>query len=443
MEKVDTLINARWVIPVAPDCVPREHYSLVVHHGRIVAMLPGAEAAARYEARDVIDRSEHALIPGLVNSHTHAAMSLLRGLADDLPLMEWLKLHIWPVEKQWVGPEFVADGSELAIAEMLRGGTTCFNDMYFFPDVTARTAARLGIRACVGLIVLDHPSAWADSAAEYLSKGLALADEYKGHPLISNAFAPHAPYTVGDETLVKVRKLSDELELPIHTHLHETADEILASIKACGERPLDRFARLGLMTPLLQAVHMTQLDESEIHAAARAGISVVHAPQSNMKLASGACPVDSLLAAGVNVSLGTDGAASNNDLDMLSEMHTASLLAKHTAGNAQALDAASSLRMATLNGAIALGLGEVTGSLEAGKWADIACIDLSPFNTQPVYDPVAQIVYAANRDQVTDVWVGGRQLLSGGRLTRIDTDNLLARAAAWGRRIGHGEEEAN
>ncbi|MGB5591989.1 MAG: TRZ/ATZ family hydrolase [Gammaproteobacteria bacterium] len=443
MEKVDTLINARWVIPVAPDCVPREHCSLVLHHGRILDLLPETEARARYDAREIIERPTHALIPGLVNSHTHAAMSLLRGLADDLPLMEWLKNHIWPVERQWVGPEFVADGSELAIAEMLRGGTTCFNDMYFFPDVTARTAARLGIRACVGLIVLDHPSAWAESAAEYLSKGLVLADEYKGHPLISCAFAPHAPYTVGDETLVKVRKLSDELELPIHTHLHETADEIKSSVSAFGERPLARFARLGLMTPLLQAVHMTQLYEAEIQAAARAGINVVHAPQSNMKLASGACPVESLLAAGINVSLGTDGAASNNDLDMLSEMHTASLLAKHVAANAQALDAPASLRMATLNGAEALGLGEVTGSLEAGKWADITCIDLAPLNTQPVYDPVAQIVYSANRDQVSDVWVGGRQQLSGGRLTRIDTDDLAARAAAWGKRIGSGEEESN
>jgi len=440
MEKVDILINARWVIPVAPDCVPRERYSVAIHHGRIVAVLPSAEAGIRFEARETLDRPQHALLPGFINSHTHSSMSLLRGLADDLPLMEWLRQHIWPVEKRWVGPEFIADGSELAMAEMLRGGTTCFNDMYFFPDVTARTAARLGMRASIGLIVLDFPSAWAETAAEYLHKGLALNDEYRGHPLVSAAFAPHAPYTVGDETLIKVRGLADELELPIHTHLHETADEMSASMEAFGERPLARFARLGLLTPLLQAVHMTQLTDAEIELAAGTGLNVVHAPESNMKLASGACPVTRLTEAGINVALGTDGAASNNDLDMLGEMRTASLLAKHVAGSARALDAASTLRMATLNGAVALGLGDVTGSLEAGKWADIACIDLAPANTQPVYDPVAQIVYAANRDQVTDVWVGGRQLLADRRLTRIDLDDLLVRTRAWGERIASGEE---
>ena len=435
MEKVDTLINARWVIPVTPDCAPREDHSIAVHHGRIVALLPAAEAAARYQARETLERPDHALLPGFVNSHTHSPMSLLRGLADDLPLMEWLRRHIWPVEQRWVGPEFVADGSELAIAEMLRGGTTCFNDMYFFPDVTARTAARLGMRAAIGLIVLDSPSAWAETAAEYLHKGLALNDEYREHPLISTAFAPHAPYTVGDEALIKVRQLSDELELPIHTHLHETADEVRASEASCGERPLARFARLGLLTPLLQAVHMTQLDDADIDLVARTGINVIHAPESNMKLASGACPVARLTEAGVNVALGTDSAASNNDQDMLGEMRSASLLAKHVAGSAQAMDAASTLRMATINGANALGLGDAIGSLEPGKWADIACIDLARLNTQPVYDPVAQIVYAANRDQVTDVWVGGRQLLAEGRLTRIDVDDLLARARAWGPRI--------
>lgn len=435
MEKVDTLINARWVIPVTPDCAPREDHSIAVHHGRIVALLPAAEAAARYQARETLERPDHALLPGFVNSHTHSPMSLLRGLADDLPLMEWLKRHIWPVEQRWVGPEFVADGSELAIAEMLRGGTTCFNDMYFFPDVTARTAARLGMRAAVGLIVLDSPSAWAETAAEYLHKGLALNDEYREHPLISTAFAPHAPYTVGDEALIKVRQLSDELELPIHTHLHETAEEVRASEESYGERPLARFARLGLLTPLLQAVHMTQLDDADIDLVARTGINVVHAPESNMKLASGACQVARLTEAGVNVALGTDSAASNNDLDMLGEMRSASLLAKHVAGSAQAMDAASTLRMATINGANALGLDEAIGSLEPGKWADIACIDLARLNTQPVYDPVAQIVYAADRNQVTDVWVGGRQLLAEGRLTRIDADDLLARARAWGPRI--------
>lgn len=435
MEKVDTLINARWVIPVEPDCRARERWTVAVSHGRIAAVLPSDEAATRFEAAETIERPSHALIPGLVNAHTHAAMSLLRGLADDLPLMEWLREHMWPAEQQWVGAEFVADGTELAVAEMLKGGVTCFNDMYFFPEVTARTAARLGMRTTVGMIVLDFPSAWADDPDEYIEKGLALRDEYKGHPLVTTAFAPHAPYTVGDDSLRRVRRLSDELEVPIHVHLHEAADEVAASLEQYGVRPLERFRRLGMLTPLLEAVHMTQLEDDEIEAAAAAGLSVLHCPESNLKLASGSCPVTRLAEAGVNVALGTDGAASNNDLDILGEMRTAALLARHNGTSAAALKAADVLRMATLNGARAMGLAEETGSLVAGKWADMACLDLARLNTQPVYDPVSQIVYAAGRDQVTDTWVAGRHLVAGSRLARMDEDSIIARAEAWRARI--------
>jgi len=439
MEKVDSLINARWVIPVAPDCHALDHYSVAIRGGRIVGLAPTSEASSTFEAAEVIDRPSHALLPGFVNAHTHAAMSLLRGIADDLPLMDWLRGHIWPAESRWVSGEFVADGTELAIAEMIRSGTTCFSDMYFFPDVVARTAARLGMRVCVGLIVLDTASAWGGSADEYIAKGLGLRDEYKAHPLVSAAFAPHAPYTVSDQSLTRIRKLSDELDLPVHLHLHETADEVADSLAEHGARPIERLRRLGLLSPLLVAVHMTQLEDADIEEIAAAGSSVVHCPESNLKLVSGTCPTARLIETGINVALGTDGAASNNDLDMIGEMRTAVLIGKLAAGSAAALTARDAIRMATLNGARALGLGDEIGSVTPGKWADVICIDLDRVSTRPVYDPVSQIVYSASREQVSDVWIGGARLLRDGVFSRLDETELLACARGWQKRISGNE----
>jgi 5-methylthioadenosine/S-adenosylhomocysteine deaminase len=436
MEKVDTLIKARWVAPVVPRGAVLADHAVAIRQGRIVGVLAAAEAETRFRADEVVDRPGHLLIPGLVNAHTHAAMALLRGLADDLPLMDWLQLHIWPAEQRWMSSEFVEHGTELAIAEMLLGGTTTVNDMYFFPEVVARVAARSGMRACVGMIMIKFPTVWASEPAEYLRKGLAMRDEYKGHPLITTSFAPHAPYTVDDEQLETIRRLADELEVPVHTHVHETADEVLGSVVDCGSRPLARLDRLGLVSPMLMAVHMTQLEPEEIARVAAAGASVVHCPESNLKLASGFCPVAELLEAGVNVCLGTDGAASNNDLDMLGEMRSAALLAKGVAGRADALSAAQALEMATLNGARALGLAEETGSIEAGKWADLCCVDLARPASWPVYDPIAQLVYAAGRDQVEDVWVAGRRLVAERQLTRMDEAAIVARATEWRNRIG-------
>jgi 5-methylthioadenosine/S-adenosylhomocysteine deaminase len=440
MEKVDTLIKTRWVAPVVPAGGALPHHAVAIRQGRIVDLLPSEDALERYEAAEIIDRPGHLLIPGLVNAHTHAAMTLLRGLADDMALMDWLQNHIWPAEQRWMSAEFVEHGAELAMAEMLLGGTTTFNDMYFFPEVVARSAARIGMRACVGMILIKFPTVWASDPAEYLRKGLALRDEYKGHPLISTAFAPHAPYTVDDEHLVKIRRLADELEIPVHTHVHETADEVLGSVLDCGARPLARLDRLGLVSPMLMAVHMTQLEDAEIERIAAAGSNVVHCPESNLKLASGFCPVAKLLAAGVNVCLGTDGAASNNDLDMLGEMRTAALLAKGVAGRADAVTAEQALQMATINGARALGLANEIGSIEVGKWADLCCVDLERPATWPVYDPVAQLVYASGRDQVEDVWVAGRRMVAEGRLARIDDALIVARAGAWRDRIAGDDE---
>jgi 5-methylthioadenosine/S-adenosylhomocysteine deaminase len=431
MKDIDTLIHARWVVPVEPDARALEHWSLAVEGGRIAELLPTAEAVRRYRARETVELASHVLIPGLVNAHTHAAMSLFRGLADDLPLMDWLNHHIWPAEMKWVSPEFVRDGTELAVAEMLKSGTTCFNDMYFFPEETAKVTQDAGMRCVVGLILIDFPSAWARDADEYLHKGLKLHDEIKHSELATTAFAPHAPYTVSDAPLERIAMYAEELDLPVHMHVHETAHEVEEAMARYGVRPLERLARLGLLGPRLAAVHMTQLLAGEIATLGRLNVNVVHCPESNLKLASGFCPVHELLKAGVNVALGTDGAASNNNLDMLEEMRIAALLAKGVAREATALPAPTALTMATLNGARALGLETRTGSLRAGKQADLAAIDLSDISSQPVYDPVSQIVYTATRDQVTDVWVAGRRLLAGRRLTTLDEDAIRRKAAVW------------
>ena len=432
---IDTLIKARWIIPVEPHKVVLEGHALAVHAGKIVDILPAGEALARYQPARIEDLPAHALIPGLVNTHTHAAMSLLRGNADDLPLMEWLHEHIWPLERRHAGEAFVRDGSELAMAEMLRGGVTCFNDMYFFPEVTARLAAQAGMRATVGLILVDFPTAWAAGPDEYLSKGLALHDELRGEPLVRAAFAPHAPYTVSDGPLLRLRTLAEELDIPIHMHLHETLGELEQGRASHGMRPFKRLQQLDLLGPRFIAVHMTQLTDEEIAAYAECGGSVVHCPESNLKLASGFCPAAKLLAAGVNVALGTDGAASNNDLDVLGEMRTAALLAKGVAGDARAVPAATALRMATLNGAKALGLEREIGSLEIGKSADVVALNLGDIETQPLFDPVSDIVYAASRHQVTDVWVAGRRLLRQRELTTLDCADITARAMAWRERL--------
>ncbi len=439
MKTTETLLHARWVIPVEPDTTVLEYHSIAIDEGRISAILPSADARQSYQAQTTLELDRHALIPGLINAHTHAAMTLLRGIADDLHLMDWLQNHIWPAEQKWVSEQFVHDGTQLAVAEMLRSGTTCFNDMYFFPEVSARVAAGGMIRACVGMILIDFPTAYADNPEQYFAKGLALHDEYKHHPLVRCAFAPHAPYTVSDEPLKKVRVLADELDVPIHMHLHETVSEIENSLKDAGQRPLDRLEKLGLLSLNLLGVHMTQLEDGEIQRLADSGASVVHCPESNLKLASGFCPVQKLIDAGVNVALGTDGAASNNDLDMLGEMRSAALLAKAVHQDASALPAHTALRMATLNGARALGMADETGSLETGKWADISAINLGALETQPLYDPVSQLVYAAGREQVTDVWVAGQQVLKARTLTHLDTQKLIQRVRGWQTRIAAGD----
>ncbi|MES3006178.1 MAG: TRZ/ATZ family hydrolase [Pseudomonadota bacterium] len=429
--QIDLLIHARWIIPVNGTQSVLEEHSIAVHAGCILELLPTQSSKQRYSATEEFNLHEHALIPGLINAHGHAAMSLLRGTADDLPLHTWLQDFIWPMESRWVNEQFVYEGTQLAIAEMLLCGTTCFADMYFFPDAAARAAKEIGIRAQLCCPVLDFPSAWAADADEYISKTTELHDTYRHHPLINVAFGPHAPYTVSDAPLLKIAVLAEEMDVQIHMHVHETAQEVNDAKAATGKRPLQRLAELGLVTPRLLCVHATQLTDAEIALLHDNGASVVHCPESNLKLASGFCPVAKLYSADVNVALGTDGAASNNDLDMLSEMRTAALLGKAVAGDASAVPAHQALQMATLNGARALGMDDRIGSLEPGKLADIVAIRMDTFNAMPVYNPLSHLVYSTQSSQVSHVWVGGRLLVDGGQLTTIDTQSLRSNTLAW------------
>jgi 5-methylthioadenosine/S-adenosylhomocysteine deaminase len=435
LQPIDLLIEARWIVPVEPRGVVLEHHAVAIDADRIVALLPTADARARYAPRERVVLDEHALIPGLVNAHVHNPMTLMRGLADDLPLMRWLQEHIWPAEAKAIGPEFVRDGIELAVAEMLRGGTTCCNENYFFPDVQAATYRRLGFRAMVGLPVIEFPSAWAATRDEYFDKGLAVHDEFRGEALLGTSFAPHAPYTVSDESFERIHLLSDQLDLPVHLHLHETLHEVEDARRERGARPFARMQALGLVNERLIAVHMTQLTDAEIAACAEVGVAVVHCPESNLKLASGFCPAEKLRRAGVRLALGTDGCASNNDLDMFGEMRTAALLAKAVAEDASALDAASTLHAATLGGAQALGWSDRIGSIEAGKQADLAAIRLDEIETQPMYDVVSQLVYAAGRQQVSDVWIAGVRKLRERVLPDLDVAELREKARRWRERI--------
>lgn len=435
MQRIDALIRPRWTVRVEPRVVVENDLAVAVDGGRILAVLPSADAEQRFAPAALHDRPNHVVLPGLVNAHTHAAMSLFRGFADDLPLETWLRERIWPAEAEHVDSDFVAAGTRLAIAEMLAGGITCFADMYYFPDVVGAVAVETGIRAVLGMIALEVPTVWARNADEYIRKGIEVHDRFRDEPLLTTAFAPHAPYSVADATFARIRQLADELDVPIHMHLHETAAEIADEIVRTGKRPLARLEALGLVTPALIGVHATQLEPQEIEVLAGGGANVVHCPRSNLKLASGACPVAKLLERGVNVALGTDGAANNNRLDLWSEMQIAALLGKLAANDASAVPAAAAIAMATINGARALNLADEIGSLVAGKSADIVCVELDGPRHRPVLDPLSQLVYAASRHDVTDVWVAGEHLVADRELTRLDVAAAVAAAERCGRRL--------
>lgn len=434
IQPVDLLLSARWILPVVPENTVYPDCALAVDAGRIVALLPQREAEVRFSPRQRVDLGDAVLLPGLINAHGHSAMSLLRGYADDQPLHSWLNDSIWPTEERWVGADFVRDGARLAIAEMLLAGTTCFADMYFFPDQVAAAAHGAGMRCQLAFPVFEFATAWARSADEYIHKGLALRDETHGDPLISTAFGPHAPYTVSDRTLEKIVVLAEEVDCPIHIHLHETAQEVDEAVAQTGVRPIQRLYSLDVLSPSTQCVHMTQISAGDIALLQETRAHVVHCPHSNLKLASGFCPVSRLRDACVNVALGSDGAASNNGLNLFNEMRTAALLAKAVAGDPSAVDAHAALRMATINGAHALGLADDIGSLEVGKAADVIAVNLSTIASQPLYNPASQLVYSG-APRVSHAWIAGRAVVDDHQLVTLDERELIQRAQEWRRRI--------
>lgn len=433
--EVELIIKSTWIVPVVPRATVLKDYAIIIHEKKILRILPQQEALAQYSAKHIVQLDEHVLIPGLINSHCHAPMALLRGAADDLPLHEWLQDRIWPLEQEFISRKFVADGAELAIAEMIASGTTCFADMYFFPDEVAKTAISANMRVQLASPILDFPSVWAANADEYILKATQTHDQYRNSDLVSTAFGPHSLYTVSDEPLRKIGILADELDIPIHVHIHETKTEIQDSMKSFGIRPLARLKNLGLITPRLVSVHSTHLMDHDIELLSEQGANVVHCPNSNMKLASGICNVSELAHRGVNVALGTDGAASNNRLDMFGEMRAATLLAKVSTEDATSLPAYKALEMATIQGAKALGLEEEIGSLEPGKFADVVAVSLNEFNTLPINDPISHLVYAANSSQVSNVWIGGKSVMRHGGLLTLEKTKIINSALSWQRKI--------
>jgi 5-methylthioadenosine/S-adenosylhomocysteine deaminase len=434
-QAIDSLIFADWIIPIRPAKTVLQHHAIAIDQGKIIAIVPREQAELLFDATHGIELPGHALTPGLINAHGHAAMTLFKGMADDTPLQQWLEQHIWPAEGQWVSEDFVRDGTQLAIAEMLRSGTTTFSDMYFFPDVVAREASNAGIRTQISFPIFDFPSIWGQDPDDYIRKGLQVRDDFKHNELIELIFGPHAPYTVNDDALRKIATLAAELDIAIHIHVHETQQEVDTEIAQRGQRPLARLNELGLLSPKTQLVHMTALNADDIELVKQSGAHVIHCPASNLKLASGFCPVAQLIDEGINIALGTDGAASNNSLDMFSEMRTAALLAKAVAKDASALGDWQALETATLGGAKALSIDNKVGSLEVGKQADIIAIDLSQLEQQPVYQPVSQLVYTACGHHVTHSWINGEQVLADRQLVTLNEKGIAAKAREWRHKI--------
>lgn len=435
MQSVDHLIHAKWIITGEENQTALHQHSLVIDKGLIKDILETKLAKEHYNSSNTETFSSHAIMPGIINSHTHIGMNLLRGIADDLSLMNWLQNHIWPAEKKWVSPEFVYDSSMLAMAEMIRGGTTCFNEMYFFLEETAKATLQAGIRGNIGMTIMEFPTNWASTTEAYFEKGLAFYEQYKNHPMIKATVAPHAPYTVSDAALMRVKEISDKHHLKINIHLQESADEVTQSLQQFQKRPIKRLHDIGFLSKEVIAIHMTQINDEDLAILSKTLPSIVHCPESNMKLASGTCPVEQLKAAGLNVALGTDGVASNNDLDMISEMRSAAFLAKLSTHNPESLTAEEAVTMATLHGAKALGIDHITGSLKAGKSADFISIQLDEIETLPLFHPISQIVYAGSRNQVMDVWVAGKQLMKNRELLTLDEKALIQKAKQWQEKI--------
>lgn len=434
MQAVDKILYPKWLITMAGEVQALTNHAVVIQQNKIQDVLPSHEAMLQYNAKQSITLADHALLPGFINAHTHSPMSLFRGMADDLPLMDWLHQHIWPAEAKWLSPAFVRVGTELAIAEMISCGTTCFNEFYFFAEDIIATAKKTGLRCVMNSTLFNGSNAYGSSENEFFEKAIDVFAKEQ-HPLITIGIGPHSPYAVSKDYLIKVRDFAEQHALPVTMHVHETQAEIAICQEKYNRRPIDFLQNIGLLSTHFQAVHCTHLNDDDIKQLLNNHCHIIHCPESNLKLASGLCKVDRLLNTGLNVAIGTDGPVSNNDLDMISEMRTAAMIGKLENLDPTAVNATTVLQMATVNGAKALGLENSIGSIVAGKQADIIAINLKALNTQPIYDPISQIVYAANAKQVSDVWVAGKQLLKNHQLTTIDTTVLFDHVEQWQKEI--------
>ena len=435
MAATEQLLSATWVLPIAPTHQVIDNGAIYIANGRVKDVGSLATLLQRYPHVQRQHFDQHVLMPGLVNAHGHAAMTLLRGCGEDMPLMNWLNERIWPLERALVSPEFVVDGVELACAEQIRNGVTAFADNYFYPERIAALVQKIGVRALLACPVLDFPMPGCADPKEAIAKTLKLHDDCQAYPLVNVAFGPHAPYTVSDEWLSQIATYAEELGLLVHMHVHESAHEIEESIKKYGVRPLERLENLGVLGPHFVAVHSVHLNDKDIEILKRHNVGVVHCPESNLKLASGFSPVARLMREGIRVAIGTDGAASNNDLDLLGELRTATMLGKALANDPTAMRAEDMLYMATMGGAKALGLESEIGSLEIDKSADIIAVNLSSLSMQPVFNPIYSLIYSASGHHVSDVWVAGQSLLRNGELLTINEPSLMQRIAHWQNRI--------
>lgn len=432
MESIDTLVCARWVIPVEPDVHPLDDHAVAVRDGRVVAVLPTSQALQRFEARQTVERPHHAVLPGLVDAHACTQRLSRRHGEGGLPGAA--AATTLPLAGAGYDPDLVLAGTELAIAAMLRAGVTCLATTPLRPDVAARSAAAAQVRASIGLVVSETTTGWATDADEHIDRGMRLRDEYRGDPLVTMHLAPRAPVGCSDATLRRVRRLADELDLPVAMPVLASVQEIEQCLRTFGRRPLARLAALGLVSPQLVAIHLSRAEPGDIELLAGSGASVVHCPQSDLAQGRGTCPVARLLGRGVRVALGSGLAERCGDLDVLAAARLAGLVSDGIAATPAELVASDLLRMATLEGARTLGLGELTGSLLPGKWADMCCVDLRTPRSWPV-DEVVQAVLCAASAQVTDTWVAGRRLLAERRLTLLDESAVLGRADSWWQRL--------
>lgn len=429
------IISASWIFTSNSEGQLLSDYSIVIENDKIIDLVPQDKVFDEYEANDTYQLTDHILIPGLINTHTHAAMSLFKGFADDLPLQDWLNDYIWPAEKEFINSSFVKDGSILALSEMIKSGVTTFNDMYFFPDATAEAVKELGVRSNIGLVVLDFPTNYATDPEDYLLKGFEFRDKWRNEELITTSIAPHAPYSVSDEAFTLINTYSEELSINIHTHLHETQWEIEDSIEKYGITPVQRLNNLGIIGPSLMAVHCVHLNDQDMATLAKNKVSIVHNPSSNMKLGSGIADIAKMLKQNLNISLGTDSSASNNRLDIMEEMRLAALLIKGSTKSPESFSANEAIKMATINGAKALGLESIIGSIEKNKKADLVAIDLNSIENQPIYNPLTTFVYSSSRSDVSYVWIDGEIKLKDKKLVKIDEERIIQLAKKWQRKL--------